>query len=180
MVATLQGPPASHCFDHTASLGVLITPLRTDNDLYNSGKCSTYDDSCIIKNIGQNQQNKVSISSYKFSVASARCQALSWVWQWKHKSDMGGQIHHLPLMRGRKDHPGRGNGIAKTQRHEQHGTVLQHNRNIGWKQVTTLWTIRLECWAVCLLALCRVGHGGAEPAKVSERRSVRVIAMWHS
>lgn len=55
----------------------------------------------------------------------------------------GEQTFCLSPMKGREDHPGRGNGIAKTQRRKQHW-------NVSWKWVENEAVI-LGCAPICTL-----------------------------
>lgn len=83
----------------------------------------------------------------------------------------GKQTHHSPLMRGRADHPGRGNGIAKTQRHKQHGAVLQHVLPERWLEasdnIAENEAVVLGCVPVCTL-FCRPWGSRACESKWAE------------
>lgn len=99
---------------------------------------NTYDYSCLIKHTDQDQPNEGNISSLQ--VFSGLCLVPGPMLSWTMEAQVipGEQTCFSPLMRGRKDHPGTGNGIAKTQRHKQHGAVLQHDQALArsrWQHV---------------------------------------------
>lgn len=76
---------------------------------------NTYDYSCIIKDMDQDQPNEGNISSLQ--VFSGLCLVPGPMLSWAMEAQVipGQQTCCSPLMRGREDPPGTGNGIADTE-----------------------------------------------------------------